>query len=122
MRFAKRLIEKKVFTQKSEGFDKAKIDGDVLESDGADSEAEAFKKKKMYALRAHLEHEFDSVRRCGPGGRGGRGGGQHAGRKYICIWILSRTLFVSIIQCTAVRASRRLDLVAYTLVCMGVGG
>ncbi|CAM9418516.1 unnamed protein product [Scytosiphon promiscuus] len=49
--------------QRLEGFDKHKVDGDVLEGDAAEAESDAFKRKKMYTLKAHLEHEFDSVER-----------------------------------------------------------
>lgn len=59
--------KKQVFNEKSEGFDTRKVDGDVLEGDGAEAESEALQKKKMYALKAHLEHEFDSVRQEGAG-------------------------------------------------------
>lgn len=43
------------------------MDGDTEDELDPQVEIEANKKKRMYALKAHLEHEFDAVR----GGVGG---------------------------------------------------
>ena len=38
------------------------MDGDVEEELDPQTEVAEKKKKRMYALKAHLEHEFDAVR------------------------------------------------------------
>ncbi len=53
-------VHPKVFTTKADAFDNAKVDGDTEDVDPAMEAAEQ-KKKRMYALKAHLEHEFDAV-------------------------------------------------------------
>lgn len=52
-----------VFTEKTDAFDMKKVDGDtdddLVDPDVVKKDA---KQKRMYALKAHLEHEFDAVR------------------------------------------------------------
>jgi len=50
-----------VFTTKADAFDNSRVDGDTEDVDPTMEAAEQ-KKKRMYALKAHLEHEFDAVR------------------------------------------------------------
>ena len=54
-----------VFTERDEAFDKRVVDGDTEDAEGEDgstedAEAEA-RKRRVLAMRAHLEHEIDSV-------------------------------------------------------------
>lgn len=51
-----------MYTEKRDAFDAKKVDGAVEEDDPEADLAER-KKKRMYAFKAHLEHEFDAVRR-----------------------------------------------------------
>lgn len=61
----------KVFNERDDAFDTKKVDGDVEDEVDPQVEAAENKKKRMYALKAHLEHEFDAV-----SGRGSDVGGQ----------------------------------------------
>ncbi|CAM9356216.1 unnamed protein product [Ectocarpus sp. 6 AP-2014] len=64
------VMSLEVYTEKSDAFDAKKVDGDV-EEDNPEADLAERKKKRMYAFKAHLEHEFDAVRGKPPlGGEG----------------------------------------------------
>ncbi|CAM9113658.1 unnamed protein product [Ascophyllum nodosum] len=61
------IMSLEVFTERDEAFDKRVVDGDTEDAEGEDgstedAEAEA-RKRRVLAMRAHLEHEIDSVER-----------------------------------------------------------
>ncbi|CAM9277412.1 unnamed protein product [Ectocarpus sp. 4 AP-2014] len=56
------VMSLEVYTEKSDAFDAKKVDGDV-EEDNPEADLAERKKKRMYAFKAHLEHEFDAVER-----------------------------------------------------------
>ena len=54
----------KLYTERDEAFNKKLVDGAVDtagEEEGVTDE-EAARTERLYAIRAHLEHEFDAVR------------------------------------------------------------
>lgn len=52
----------KVFSEKEEAFNERIIDGAAEDEGNGDEAAEALARtKRLYAIRAHLEHEFDAV-------------------------------------------------------------
>lgn len=67
-----RLLMRQVYTDREEAFNDKLVDGTVEgeEADNSEEAEKAARTAKIYAMRAHLEHEFDSVRRGGGGGWG----------------------------------------------------
>eukprot|EP00752_Nemacystus_decipiens_P001287 g1280.t1 len=57
------VMSLEVFNEKADAFDMKKVDGDVEDELDPQAEMAENKKKRMYALKAHLEHEFDAVER-----------------------------------------------------------
>lgn len=53
---------RKIFNERADAFDTKKVDGDTEDDLDPQVEVAANKKQRMYALKAHLEHEFDAVR------------------------------------------------------------
>ena len=60
-------VSEQVYTERDEGFDKKLVDGAVDEEEGGagndEAAAAAARTERLYAIRAHLEHEFDAVRK-----------------------------------------------------------
>eukprot|EP00903_Cladosiphon_okamuranus_P007235 g7022.t1 len=57
------VMSLEVFNERADAFDNKKVDGDVENELDPQAEIAENKKKRMYALKAHMEHEFDAVER-----------------------------------------------------------